>query len=133
MKLHFDANQSFQLEVINAVTDLFEGQPLKQGDFEISATETMLNVKELGFGNILGLSEDAILKKLQTVKIRNELEQTEKLEQLEYIVQSDADKQENRTCSFPNFTPQFQSLSAIMFLSGDLSGVVLIYQNEDGV
>jgi len=28
MKLHFDSNQEYQFEVIRAVTDLFEGQPL---------------------------------------------------------------------------------------------------------
>lgn len=38
MKLHFDSNQEYQIEAIRAVTDIFEGRPLKGGDFEFSLT-----------------------------------------------------------------------------------------------
>jgi len=36
MKIQFDASQEYQLDAIRAITDLFDGQPLKQGDSEIS-------------------------------------------------------------------------------------------------
>ncbi len=40
MKLKFDANLPYQLNAIQAVVDLFDAQPLNQGDFEISFTQT---------------------------------------------------------------------------------------------
>jgi restriction endonuclease len=33
MKLHFDPNQSYQLDAIRAITDVFEGQGLQGGGF----------------------------------------------------------------------------------------------------
>lgn len=33
MKLQFDAKQAFQIDAVNAVVDLFDGQPLNKGDF----------------------------------------------------------------------------------------------------
>src|SRR5688572_27896274 len=33
MKLQFDANQQFQLDAVNAVADLFEGQPQGAAEF----------------------------------------------------------------------------------------------------
>lgn len=36
MKLQFDSRQDFQLAAIRAVVDVFEGQSLRQGDFEVS-------------------------------------------------------------------------------------------------
>ncbi len=33
MKLHFDPNQQFQLDAINSVVGVFEGQPLNHGGF----------------------------------------------------------------------------------------------------
>ncbi len=36
MKLPFDRQQQFQLDAVSAVVDLFDGQPLSQGEFEIS-------------------------------------------------------------------------------------------------
>ena len=49
MKLKFDANLDYQLDAVNAIVDLFEGQPLSQGDFEISFTTS---VNEQGYGLI---------------------------------------------------------------------------------
>ncbi len=36
MKLEFDGNQDYQLEAIQAVIDIFEGQSLAKGSFEVS-------------------------------------------------------------------------------------------------
>ena len=53
MKLHFDSNQEYQIEAIRAVTDIFEGQPLSGGDFEITLTATGSLLSENGVGNNL--------------------------------------------------------------------------------
>jgi type III restriction enzyme len=34
MKFHFESNQEYQIEAIRALTDIFEGQPLSNGDFD---------------------------------------------------------------------------------------------------
>jgi hypothetical protein len=49
MKLHFDANQDYQLDAVKAVTDLFEGQPLSSGDFEL-AMQTGALFPKVGLG-----------------------------------------------------------------------------------
>jgi len=36
MKLQFDAKQEFQIAAVDSVVDLFDGQPLNKGDFQIS-------------------------------------------------------------------------------------------------
>ena len=36
MKLHFDTNRQYQIDAINSVVDIFEGQPLNKSDFEFS-------------------------------------------------------------------------------------------------
>jgi restriction endonuclease len=33
MKLQFDGNQSYQWDAVKSITDIFEGQPLKQWRF----------------------------------------------------------------------------------------------------
>lgn len=35
MKLHFDTSQTYQLDVVDAFVDLFEGQTLEQANFSI--------------------------------------------------------------------------------------------------
>ncbi|MDP2208224.1 MAG: hypothetical protein Q8K98_05535 [Bacteroidota bacterium] len=40
MKLQFDSNQDYQLQAIQSIVDLFEGQPLNKGEFEFSLAQT---------------------------------------------------------------------------------------------
>ena len=37
MKIQFESNQQFQLDAIQAVLDVFDGQPLAQGEYEIGS------------------------------------------------------------------------------------------------
>ena len=38
MKLKFDPSLAYQLDAVNAVADVFDGQPLGQTSFEVSST-----------------------------------------------------------------------------------------------
>ncbi|MDD3927012.1 MAG: DEAD/DEAH box helicase family protein [bacterium] len=74
MKLKFDSSLEYQLEAIAAVTDLFEGMPSRQGDFEISfaAQEGQLEgTTELGVGNRRLIDTEPLLNNLQAVQKRN--------------------------------------------------------------
>ncbi len=71
MKLHFDPHQSFQLDAINAVTGIFEGQPLNQGSFDTLFGDALF--QDAGVGNRLVLDEDQILENVQTVQKANDL------------------------------------------------------------
>lgn len=75
MKIKFDSNQDYQLEAINAVIDVFDGQPLAadSGAVEMTPTANEL-ITELGRGNQLLLSDDALLTNVQTVRGRYGLE-----------------------------------------------------------
>jgi type III restriction enzyme len=39
MKLQFDKNQAYQLDAIQSIVDLFEGQTLNNSDFEFSFSD----------------------------------------------------------------------------------------------
>ena len=71
MKLHFDPHQTYQLDAIRAVTDVFEGQELKSADFEFSVRTAGCIFSEMGFGNRLTINEEQILQNVRTVQLRN--------------------------------------------------------------
>lgn len=82
MKIHFESNQQFQLDAIQAVVDVFDGQPLAQGEYEIrfDAASGEL-VSHLGVGNRLALDESTVLANVQKIQKRNEIKQvTESLD-----------------------------------------------------
>lgn len=108
MKLNFDANQTYQTDAVKSVTDLFEGQPLKQGDFELSLSGDELNLGVGGFGNRFALSEEELLKNLKAVQKSNELAESGSLE---YIKYEDEDNEGKKiiTCNFPNFTVEMET------------------------
>lgn len=91
MKLQFDPKQEYQLDAVTSVVDLFEGQPLERSDYSV-VFQTMDSElfagqarTETGSGNQLLLSEDAILKNLQTVQERNLLDVRDSLESWTWV------------------------------------------------
>ncbi len=73
MKLHFDSNQEYQIEAIRAVTDIFEGQPLSNGDFEFSLNAAGSLLSENGVGNRLTLIEEQVWENVKRIQGRNEV------------------------------------------------------------
>lgn len=73
MKLQFDAKQPYQIEAVDAVVALFDGQPLNKPDyptiFQTFDTELFGSVAqtELGIGNRLFIDRGVILKQDDTV------------------------------------------------------------------
>ena len=86
MKIQFDAKQSYQLDAVNAVVDLFDGSDLKQPDYatimQTFDTELFGSVAQtdLGIANHLIVSRDSLLKNLQAVQERNDLDVDQNLE-----------------------------------------------------
>jgi len=83
MKLKFDSGLEYQLDAINAVTDLLEGQPIKQSDFEItlSSDQQFVGTKqtELGVANALVIKEDTLLSNLNTIQENNTVDKSTSL------------------------------------------------------
>ena len=81
MKLHFEPNLDYQLEAIEAVCDLFRGQ--EQGCSELSVRTQSKSAQftlgigdaDLGVGNQLLLSGEALLANLQDIQLRCHLPQ----------------------------------------------------------
>lgn len=85
MKIKFDSNQAYQLDAINAVVDVFDGQPLAAGTFEVrldTAFDAGGLFSELGIGNRLVLNDEAVLANVQSVQTRNEVAPSTALETL---------------------------------------------------
>ena len=87
MKLHFDPNQKFQHNAINAIVDIFGGQPLNQGDFSFSISSENHLFKDGGVGNRFQISERQILKNVQDIQKKNELPKAEKLDGMNFSIE----------------------------------------------
>jgi type III restriction enzyme len=88
MKIQFSGNQAYQLDAIKATVDLFEGQPLAGGAFEFRYESfTGLALTEFGCGNQVVLSPEAILRNLQSIQQRNLVDNSDKLESMDFSVE----------------------------------------------
>lgn len=87
MKLQFDASQQYQLDAVESVVDLFDGQQTTSsaGLFDVSGLGLFQN--EQGVGNLLQIDEPTILKNLRAVQERNELEPQEEFEGRNFTVE----------------------------------------------
>ncbi len=93
MKLKFDAEQQFQIDAVDAIIDLFDGQPLNQGDYEISLQFSGLGLfgsqvqTEMGVGNQLVLNQETILKNVHQIQERNDIDQTPQLQGMNFSIE----------------------------------------------
>jgi type III restriction enzyme len=93
MKLKFNPNQQFQKEAIEAVVNLFEGQPKDADalvtDIQQKQTDAQQTIGlEIGaVGNNLVLDESVMLQNLQTVQNKNGLPISQELDGLNFSVE----------------------------------------------
>jgi type III restriction enzyme len=81
MKIQFDGTQDYQLQAVNSVVNIFEGQPLAKSDFEISFTMegASLAFTEKGVANNLVLDNQQILENVQKIQLRNNIKKSDNL------------------------------------------------------
>jgi type III restriction enzyme len=72
MKLQFDSSQGYQLEAVQAAIDVFEGQPLSKGEFEVSfaSHDAGLAFTDKGIANQVVISEAQILENVKRIQER---------------------------------------------------------------
>lgn len=80
MKIKFDSTQQYQIDAVNSIVELFDGQPLNKGDFSISFETANVGIfssqvqTELGIGNNLVLNDEAILNNITKIQDKNDLD-----------------------------------------------------------
>ncbi len=87
MKLHFDPNQQFQIDAIQSIINIFEGQPLNRGDFDFSFNSESYLFKEGGIGNRLLITEEQVFNNVREIQRKNELSVSDSLDGMHFSVE----------------------------------------------
>ncbi|MFX4301632.1 DEAD/DEAH box helicase family protein [Alicyclobacillus tolerans] len=78
MKIKFDKQQQYQLDAIQSVVDIFDGQPKAAGLFELRLDAGFGGLlTELGFGNELLIDWKTIVSNVERIQTRNGITQAE--------------------------------------------------------
>ncbi|SDW63701.1 type III restriction enzyme [Alicyclobacillus hesperidum] len=78
MKIQFERNQQYQLDAIQSVVDIFDGQPQAAGQFETRLDAGFGGLMtELGFGNELLIDWETVVKNVKRIQTRNGINQAE--------------------------------------------------------
>ena len=100
MQFKFESNQQFQLQAIDSIAKLFDGQHFVTGEFNLDG-EGLAAVP-----NCLEVGDDAILQNLQQVQTDNGLSVDEKLEYIEADIPLFG---EQTSVQFPNFSVEMET------------------------
>ena len=88
MKLKFDPNLQFQIDAVQVMTEVFDGQPLSEGDLEIGFyRQDRLFHSELGVGNQLVLDEKMILENVRKIQQHNSIERVNALQGMNFSIE----------------------------------------------
>lgn len=108
MKIQFEKNQQYQLDAIQSVIDVLEGQDLNTTDFEFTLADEnkgSLQFTETGVGNRLTVTPEQILANIQKVQAQNEVEPSKELEKIGFK----DDKGDIVRPSFGNFSIEMET------------------------
>jgi type III restriction enzyme len=92
MRFKFDANQDFQLEAVNAITDIFEGQPRRQSvtvhvpTLSISGTLPLQDTYGI-YPNELTLSDEEVFKNVTKVQEQNKVGNSDIVEDFDFSIE----------------------------------------------
>jgi type III restriction enzyme len=101
MEFRFDANQEYQTDAIEAVTNLLEGQPRIELDMNL-----ILEWGSAAVMNRLDLDEENLLENLQAVQKKNDISPDESLQYIEETIETIRGK---KTIYFPNFSVEMET------------------------
>ena len=95
MKLHFEPDLEHQLDAIEAVCGLFQGQEVCRTEFTVTRERSSpgnqshrsFTESDLGVGNQLWLTDDQILENLKGVQLRNEVPPSNSLDSGDFTVE----------------------------------------------
>jgi len=115
VKLQFDANQTFQLDAVSAVVDLFDGQPQSAPTYSVIKSEgggigalfAGQEQTELGVGNRLILDADRLRDNARAVQNRNDIEVADTNASLDAWDLFDAPANSARRC--PHFSIEMET------------------------
>jgi len=102
MRFQFDGNQAYQLRAIEAVADLFRGQPRVSPDFSAFEFGQIFSP----VNNRLDLAEDQILANLHVVQVRHSITQAANLECIEETIRTARGSESVR---FLNFSVEMET------------------------
>ena len=89
MKLKFDPSLEYQGHAIDAVVDIFDGQPIAQSSFEISQTTGGLGLvqTELAVGNAVTLDAEKILENVLAIQEQNDIQMVPELQGMDFSIE----------------------------------------------
>ena len=82
MKFKFDANQDFQIEAINAIVDIFEGQERASAD-KVIASGGLLGI----YPNYLSISKEEIFNNVQKIQEQNKIKNGGTVEDYDFSIE----------------------------------------------